>query len=189
MAREINHECSPGITWDGVLHEEADLEAHATDPWPTVITDLIPGKTWHPYLIAADVILVNPLIDGMNLVVKGAAALNDPSYLQDIRALLRREGRPSFDVTPAVIVASSEIGAREEIDRGALIVNPRDIPGIARALHAAVVMDDTERSRRAALVCEQVSSNQASDWMHRMTTALESVVQERRSGSRNMDPK
>jgi trehalose 6-phosphate synthase len=77
--------------------------------------------------LAADVMLVTPLRDGMNLVA--------------IEYVATRR-----DNTGALIL-SEFAGAAERLD-DALIVNPYDLDGLARALHAAVVMEPEEQRRR-----------------------------------------
>ncbi|MDJ0869911.1 MAG: bifunctional alpha,alpha-trehalose-phosphate synthase (UDP-forming)/trehalose-phosphatase [Myxococcota bacterium] len=77
----------------------------------------------------ADVALVTPLRDGMNLVAKEFVA----SRVAD----------------PGVLVLSSLAGAAETM-REALVVNPFDIDRTADALHRALTMDETERASRMA---------------------------------------
>src|SRR5439155_19097441 len=74
-----------------------------------------------------DVLLVNPLFDGMNLVAKEGPALNE------------RDG---------VLILSENAGAFAELGAHALAVNPFDVQGTARAIAAALEMDPPERARR-----------------------------------------
>ena len=81
-------------------------------------------------LATSDVLLVNPVRDGLNLVAKEGPLLN------------RNEG---------VLVLSREAGAWEELSlagRGAIGVNPFDVAATADALHQALV-DGRRRARRA----------------------------------------
>ncbi|MFE4665393.1 trehalose-6-phosphate synthase [Streptomyces sp. NPDC056716] len=75
----------------------------------------------------ADVALVNPIRDGMNLVAKEVPVVSD-------------EG--------CVLVLSREAGAWEELGEDAVGVNPYDVCGTAAALHAALVMSAGERAER-----------------------------------------
>ncbi len=75
-----------------------------------------------------DVLLVNPVFDGMNLVAKEGPALNE------------RRG---------VLVLSQNAGALAELGRFALPINPFDVGQTADALHTALVMGEGERGRRA----------------------------------------
>jgi len=95
-------------------------------------------------LTMADVLLVNPVRDGLNLVAKEGALLN------------RADG---------VLVLSREAGAWEELAGAALGVNPFDVSGTADALHRALSMDAAERRRRAADLRALVLARDASDWL------------------------
>ena len=92
---------------------------------------------------AADVALVTPLRDGMNLVAKEFVA-----------------SRPDED---GVLVLSRFTGAAEEL-REALIVNPHDVEGTARALAQALDMPLAERARRQAALLRRVESQTAARW-------------------------
>ncbi|MEU6463598.1 trehalose-6-phosphate synthase [Streptomyces sp. NPDC046976] len=76
----------------------------------------------------ADVALVNPIRDGMNLVAKEVPVVSD-------------EG--------CVLVLSREAGAHEEMGEDALTVNPYDITGTAETLHTALAMPAEERAERS----------------------------------------
>jgi trehalose 6-phosphate synthase len=80
------------------------------------------------YYRAADVALVTPLRDGMNLVAKEycAASIDEDS----------------------VLILSEFAGAAAQLRRGALLVNPYDIEGVADALRLAASMDPAERRSR-----------------------------------------
>jgi trehalose 6-phosphate synthase len=75
-----------------------------------------------------DVLLVNAVFDGLNLVSKEA---------------------PYVNVRDGVLVLSENAGSCEELGAWALIVNPFDVSAQADAIHAAVTMDAGERRRRA----------------------------------------
>jgi trehalose 6-phosphate synthase len=76
-----------------------------------------------------DVLLVNPVRDGLNLVAKEGAVVNE------------RDG---------VLVLSRESGVHDELGNWAVEVNPFDISATAEALHAGLSMAPAERSERAA---------------------------------------
>ena len=76
-----------------------------------------------------DVLLVNAVYDGLNLVAKEGPLVNG------------RDG---------VLVLSENAGAHDELGEWALTVNPFDISGQADALYEALVMPAAERARRAA---------------------------------------
>ena len=80
------------------------------------------------YYRAADIALVTPLKDGMNLVAKEYCAC---SIEED-----------------CVLILSEFAGAAEQLGTGALLVNPYDIEGVADAIRAAHRMVDEERVAR-----------------------------------------
>ncbi len=97
-------------------------------------------------LTISDVLLVNPVRDGLNLVAKEGSLLNGA------------EG---------VLVLSHEAGAWEELalgGRGALGINPFDVAGTADALHAALTLPASERAERAAALRARVRGRTSADW-------------------------
>jgi trehalose 6-phosphate synthase len=101
-----------------------------------------------PQAVAAykqfDVLLVNAIFDGMNLVAKEAPLVNT------------RDG---------VLVLSENTGAHEELGEWALTVNPFDIAGQAGALHAAVTMAGDERRRRREAIVDHVRTHDIAGWI------------------------
>jgi trehalose 6-phosphate synthase len=91
-----------------------------------------------------DVLLVNAVFDGLNLVAKEAPLVNT------------RDG---------VLVLSENAGAHEELGEWAITVNPFDVLGQAEALHRALSLDAGERSRRARGLTGQVRANDLSRWI------------------------
>jgi trehalose 6-phosphate synthase len=101
-----------------------------------------------PMSIAAfqlyDVLLVNPVIDGLNLVAKEGPSLNE------------RDG---------VLILSENAGAFAELGRQALGVNPFDITETAEALSAALDMEPRERARRARGLRTAIARNRLDGWV------------------------
>jgi trehalose 6-phosphate synthase len=95
-------------------------------------------------LLSYDVLLVNPIRDGMNLVAKEGALLN------------RRDG---------VLVLSREAGAWEELNEAAIGINPFDLTATADALEVALTMAPEERADRARRLARRVAARTASDWL------------------------
>ncbi len=91
-----------------------------------------------------DVLLVNAMFDGMNLVAKEGPLVNE------------REG---------VSILSENTGAHEELGEWALSVNPFDIQELANSIYAALTMDPRERRRRAEGLTEIVTSRDPGDWI------------------------
>ena len=91
-----------------------------------------------------DVLLVNSLADGLNLVSKEGPVLN------------RRDG---------ALVLSRRAGAYAELATGALGVDPTDIAGTAETLHNALTMGAPERRARAASLRQAIPGHQLQDWL------------------------
>jgi trehalose 6-phosphate synthase len=99
-----------------------------------------------------DVLLVNAVRDGMNLVAKEAAVVNEKN---------------------GVLVLSENAGAHEELGEYALTVNPYDIDEQADSIYAALSMPEEERGRRAKALRETVDSNTIEDWVEAQIQDIE----------------
>jgi trehalose 6-phosphate synthase len=106
-----------------------------------------------------DILLVNPLVDGMNLVAKEGPLVNP------------RDG---------VLVLSEMAGAHEQLGEYALSVSPTDLEGTVRALHAAISMHPDERRRRAAALRRVVQEEDITFWMERQFRDLMALSRLRR---------
>jgi trehalose 6-phosphate synthase len=95
-------------------------------------------------LSISDVLLVNPVRDGLNLVAKEGPLLNGSS---------------------GVLVLSREAGAWEELAEAAVGINPFDVSGTAEALHHALSMNGSDRATRASRLVSVVRGRTAADWM------------------------
>ena len=91
-----------------------------------------------------DVLLVNPVIDGMNLVSKEGPVVN------------ARDG---------VLVLSETTGSYRQLAEGALGVAPADLEGTMQALYQALTMDDAERHRRAELLVRRIEREDITYWL------------------------
>lgn len=105
-----------------------------------------------------DVLLVNPVFDGMNLVAKEGPVLN------------RRDG---------VLVLSENAGAFDEVGRYAVRVNPFDVLETAEAIAAALEMGRDERARRARALRRAVRRNPLERWVEAQLADLEDVRRRR----------
>jgi trehalose 6-phosphate synthase len=101
-----------------------------------------------------DVLFVNPVYDGMNLVAKEGPLVNT------------RDG---------VLVLSENAGAHEELGEWAVTVNPFDVWGQAEALHAALSMHEDERRRRAEAIRAQVREHDVARWVDALLADLDRV--------------
>jgi trehalose 6-phosphate synthase len=106
-----------------------------------------------------DVLLVNPLIDGMNLVAKEGPLVNS------------RDG---------VLVLSDMAGAHEQLGEYALSICPTDLEGTVRALYSAITMPAQERRRRAATLRRAIQEEDITFWMERQFRDLMAVSRRRR---------
>lgn len=131
-------------------HEVEALAATINERWGT------PG--WEPILLRTsdnfprsvaaltryDVLLVNPIRDGLNLVAKEGPMLN------------RRHG---------VLALSREAGVWEELGGTALEVNPFDVAGTADVLDRALRMSDSERRAHGAGLTRAIRARAPQDWL------------------------
>jgi trehalose 6-phosphate synthase len=113
-------------------------------------------------LSIADVVLVNPLVDGMNLVAKEAAVVS---------------GRD------AVLVLSETAGAYDQMAEGVLPVAPADVAGTAEALGRALAMAPAERAERLAVLRRGVEQQDIGWWLRRQMEDLVRI--EARRGGRS----
>ncbi len=91
-----------------------------------------------------DVMIVNAMFDGMNLVAKEGPLVNE------------RDG---------VSILSENTGAHEELGEFALSVNPFDIEETADSIYEALTMSADERARRARGLKEVVTARDPGDWI------------------------
>jgi trehalose 6-phosphate synthase len=91
-----------------------------------------------------DVMMVNAMFDGMNLVAKEGPLVNE------------RDG---------VSILSENTGAHEELGEFALSVNPFDVQELADAIYAALTMSPERRHERARGLKEIVTSRDPGDWI------------------------
>jgi trehalose 6-phosphate synthase len=91
-----------------------------------------------------DLLLVNAMFDGMNLVAKEGPLVNE------------RAG---------VSILSENTGAHEELGEFALSVNPFDIQELADSIHAALTMSREERERRVQGLKRIVTQRNPGDWI------------------------
>ena len=101
----------------------------------------------------AHVGVVTPLHDGMNLVAKEYVAAQNP-------------------IDPGVLVLSKFAGAANELD-AALLVNPNDIDGVARAISTALTMPAPERRLRWESMMKKLRTHNIQRWFADFLATLE----------------
>ena len=116
-----------------------------TADWNPLILEV---KDDYPRSLAAcalaDVLLVNPIRDGMNLVAQEGPVLSERG---------------------CALVLSREAGAAATLAADALLVNPYDITETAEALHQALAMPDAERQRRSAALAATAAADPPARWL------------------------
>ena len=136
------------------VHELAgEINAEfGTPDWEPLILEV---KDDYPRSLAAcglaDVLLVNPIRDGMNLVAEEGPILSERG---------------------CALVLSREAGAAALIGGEALLVNPYDVSATAGALHAGLSMPAAERRRRADAMAATASSRAPRYWLADQLDAL-----------------
>ena len=126
---------------------------YGTDDWQPIAyfyennyTQALAGMTLY------DVLLVNAVADGMNLVAKEGPTVND------------RDG---------VLVISEGVGACEQLGEYALTVSPADLEGTVQALYQALVMPAEEKHRRARGLKQAIAEADLTAWvLHLMEDAV-----------------
>jgi trehalose 6-phosphate synthase len=101
-----------------------------------------------------DVLFVNPVFDGLNLVTKEAFLVNG------------RDG---------ALVLSENAGVHEELGKWAITVNPIDVSGQAEALYAALTLEPADRRRRADAIREHVRTHDIREWVDAQLADLDAV--------------
>jgi trehalose 6-phosphate synthase len=98
-----------------------------------------------------DVLLVNSIADGMNLVAKEGPIVN------------RRDG---------VLVLSERTGAYQQLEPGVLVVSPLDVHGTAEAMHQALTMPAEERREKAGRLRSLIEGHDIVDWLNQQLNAI-----------------
>jgi trehalose 6-phosphate synthase len=117
---------------------------YGTEAWTPVVLYLKDdfARSLAAYRLA-DVALVNPIRDGMNLVAKEVPVVSDDG---------------------CALVLSREAGAYAELGEDAIVVNPYDIADTARALHTALTMDHGKRAERTGRLAAAATALPPTRW-------------------------
>jgi trehalose 6-phosphate synthase len=129
------------------------------------IDDEFAGSGWSPLILEvnddyarslaalqlAEVLVINPLRDGMNLVAKEGPVLAERGV---------------------ALVLSREAGAADELGDDALLVNPYDVSGTAEAMHEALSMADDVRRERSARLAAAAVALPPRDWLQAQIDSL-----------------
>jgi trehalose 6-phosphate synthase len=101
-----------------------------------------------------DVLLVNSIADGMNLVAKEGPIVN------------QRDG---------VLILSETTGARQQLEPGATVISPCDVYATAEAMHQALNMPVDERRERAERLRWVIAREDISAWLCAQLVAVEEL--------------
>ncbi|OEU86716.1 alpha,alpha-trehalose-phosphate synthase [Streptomyces abyssalis] len=117
---------------------------YGTESWTPVVLFLKDdfARSLAAYRLA-DVALVNPIRDGMNLVAKEVPVVSDDG---------------------CALVLSREAGAYAELGEDSLVVNPYDIADTARALHEALTMEHGRRAERTKRLAAAATALPPTRW-------------------------
>ena len=127
-----------------------------TDQWQPIRIEI--GESERKAIAALknfDVLLVNPVYDGLNLVVKEGALVNR---------------------TDGVIVLSENAGAHEELRGSVLSINPFDVEATAEAIFAGLTMPLEGRRRMNEAAREVVRTNDIARWISHQAQDLRDLV-------------
>jgi trehalose 6-phosphate synthase len=142
---------------NGIMAAAGSVNAkYGSSEWEPV--RVLVGESY-PRAVAAmhlyDVLLVNPVADGMNLVAKEGPIVNEKA---------------------GVLVLSERAGAHQQLGEHALVISPCDVSATAEALHAALTMDPEERQRRAMALRKIVEREDINYWLCSQFETIEKVV-------------
>ena len=102
-----------------------------------------------------DVLLVNPMIDGMTLVAK--------------------EG-PVINTKDGVVILSESTGAFHQLWESILPVGPTDIEGTMQAMFQALTMSAEERARRALTLTQTIEKDDIINWLYQQLDDLSRLL-------------
>lgn len=117
----------------------------------------VPRSAISGLLRRADIALITPLNDGMNLVAKEFVAAQSPD-------------------DPGVLVLSKFAGAAEQLESGAVLINPHDPASVADGIRKAAKMPVQERRKRHEQMYEILRHSNGDWWADSYLRALESAA-------------
>jgi trehalose 6-phosphate synthase len=131
-------------------------QRYGTDEWIPI--QAFSGNDRAQALVAMqyyDVLLVNPIIDGMNLVAK--------------------EG-PIVNLRDGVVVLSRTAGAFQQMGKASIPTSPTDVRETAQALYKALTLPSDERRIKAALARQIVERQDLNKWLQRQISDINELL-------------
>src|SRR3989442_73392 len=113
-----------------------------------------------------DVLLVNPIIDGMNLVAKEGPVVN------------QRNG---------VLVLSRTAGAFQQLGKGCIPTSPIDVNETSQALYKALTLPDSERAQKAKIARQNVERYDLNNWLTRQIRDINELLDRAAPANNNND--
>jgi trehalose 6-phosphate synthase len=101
-----------------------------------------------------DILLVNSIADGMNLVAKEGPIVN------------QRDG---------VLILSERTGAQEQLRSGAMVISPCDVYATAEAIHQGLVMNADQRQERSVRLRWLIEREDICDWFCKQLNAVDDL--------------
>jgi trehalose 6-phosphate synthase len=138
------------------LGARAVNERFAREGWKPIDLRIEDDLAWSlAAYMEYDVLLVNAVYDGLNLVAKEAPLVN------------RRDG---------VLILSENAGAHEELEPWVISVNPFDVAAQAQAIHVALELPHEERRARLEGIREHVRAHDQEGWVNALLADLDRVA-------------
>jgi trehalose 6-phosphate synthase len=107
-----------------------------------------------------DVLMVNPILDGMNIVAKEGTAINENN---------------------GALVLSTGAGCYEELKNGAICINPYDLRQTSEAIDMALMMDGESKTQMLINAREAIKKNDLNKWTSSQLKDIESVLLEKQN--------
>ncbi len=114
-----------------------------------------------------DVLMVNPILDGMNIVAKEGSVVNENN---------------------GVLVLSTGAGCYEELKDGAICINPFDLRQTAESIDMALLMDEKTKIQMIANTRTAIQKNDLNKWVSDQLNDIEAVMYERPQLKSNKKP-
>lgn len=105
-----------------------------------------------------DVLMVNPILDGMNIVAKEGSIINENN---------------------GVLILSNGAGCYEELKDGAICVNPYDLRQTAESINMALLTDEQTKSQMIKEARAAIERNDLNKWVSDQLKDIEMVISER----------
>jgi trehalose 6-phosphate synthase len=142
---------------NGIMAAAGNVNAkYGTSEWEPV--RVLVGESY-PRAVAAmqlyDVLLVNPVADGMNLVAKEGPIVNEKA---------------------GVLVLSERAGAHQQLGEHALVISPCDVSATADALHLALTMREADRLQHAQALQRIIEHEDINYWLCSQFATLKDLM-------------